>query len=134
MPTEAELRENFGLPLQDVAVKMGIQLTALKKLCRKYGVMKWPHRKLTAIEKKISMLRQQLAMPGGSQDAQAYLDIAQLEAQRDKIYAGNVSACTGAYDVANSPLQQPSPAALLQSNSSNGTPPLTTQARLKAVT
>ena len=29
----------------------------LKKLCRKYGVMQWPHRKLRSLEKKIASLR-----------------------------------------------------------------------------
>ena len=31
-------------PVEQVAKKFGMCTTALKKLCRKYGVMQWPHR------------------------------------------------------------------------------------------
>ncbi len=53
----AELREHFNMPLNEVAKKYGMCTTALKKLCRKYGVMQWPHRKLRSLEKKIASLR-----------------------------------------------------------------------------
>lgn len=45
------------MPLNEVAKKFGMCTTALKKLCRKYGVMQWPHRKLRSLEKKIASLR-----------------------------------------------------------------------------
>ena len=32
----------------EVAKKLGVCATALKKLCRKYGIARWPHRKLQA--------------------------------------------------------------------------------------
>ena len=35
----------------------GTGTTFLKKLCRKYGVEKWPQRKLRSIEKKIETLK-----------------------------------------------------------------------------
>jgi hypothetical protein len=39
MLSEKELREHFNMPLNEVAKKYGMCTTALKKLCRKYGVM-----------------------------------------------------------------------------------------------
>lgn len=57
MLSERELREHFNMPLNEVAKKYGMCTTALKKLCRKYGVMQWPHRKLRSLEKKIASLR-----------------------------------------------------------------------------
>lgn len=57
MLSEKELREHFNMPLNEVAKKFGMCTTALKKLCRKYGVMQWPHRKLRSLEKKIASLR-----------------------------------------------------------------------------
>eukprot|EP00961_Rhodomonas_salina_P215837 2915377-Rhodomonas_salina.2 len=39
MLSEKELREHFNMPLNEVAKKFGMCTTALKKLCRKYGVM-----------------------------------------------------------------------------------------------
>ena len=57
MLSEKELRDHFNMPLNEVAKKFGMCTTALKKLCRKYGVMQWPHRKLRSLEKKIASLR-----------------------------------------------------------------------------
>ena len=42
MLSEKELREHFNMPLNEVAKKYGMCTTALKKLCRKYGVMQVP--------------------------------------------------------------------------------------------
>ena len=39
MLSEKELRDHFNMPLNEVARKFGMCTTALKKLCRKYGVM-----------------------------------------------------------------------------------------------
>lgn len=39
MLSEKELRDHFNMPLNEVAKKYGMCTTALKKLCRKYGVM-----------------------------------------------------------------------------------------------
>jgi len=57
MLSEKELRDHFNMPLNEVAKKFSMCTTALKKLCRKYGVMQWPHRKLRSLEKKIASLR-----------------------------------------------------------------------------
>jgi len=61
--SERELREHFNMPLNEVAKKYGMCTTALKKLCRKYGVMQWPHRKLRSLEKKIASLRAEQVQP-----------------------------------------------------------------------
>ena len=64
MLSEKELRDHFNMPLNEVARKFGMCTTALKKLCRKYGVMQWPHRKLRSLEKKIASLRaEQVSIP-----------------------------------------------------------------------
>jgi len=62
--------------------------TALKKLCRKYGVMQWPHRKLRSLEKKIASLR---AEQRYTTDGQGNLDdeIRKLEAQRESLISGS---------------------------------------------
>ena len=54
---EKVLRDHFHLPLSEVAKKFGMCTTAFKKLCRKQGVMQWPHRTLRSLEKKIASLR-----------------------------------------------------------------------------
>jgi hypothetical protein len=58
--TEVILREHFHLPLQLVAKKFGMCTTAFKKLCRRFGIAKWPHRQLRGIDKKIAALKAEL--------------------------------------------------------------------------
>ena len=58
--THKELRVNFHLPLHTVAKKFGMCTTAFKKLCRRYGIAKWPHRQLRGIDMKIAALKAEL--------------------------------------------------------------------------
>jgi hypothetical protein len=44
--TGQTLREHFHLPLHTVAQKFGMCTTAFKKMCRRLGIMKWPHRQV----------------------------------------------------------------------------------------
>jgi len=91
MLSEKELREHFNMPLNEVAKKFGMCTTALKKLCRKYGVMQWPHRKLRSLEKKIASLR---AEQRYTTDGHGTLDdeIRKLEQQREALITGNGEA------------------------------------------
>ena len=70
-----------------VSVSISISFVALQ-----YGIIKWPYSKLAAIEKHIAALRAQIEGPVGRGNTQMHADLAQLESQRDKIYAGNVSS------------------------------------------
>jgi len=91
MLSEKELREHFNMPLNEVAKKFGMCTTALKKLCRKYGVMQWPHRKLRSLEKKIASLK---AEQRYTTDGQGHLDdeIRKLENQREALITGKGDA------------------------------------------
>eukprot|EP00961_Rhodomonas_salina_P049344 662772-Rhodomonas_salina.1 len=46
--TFAVLREHFDLPLHEVATKLGVCTTSIKKVCRKMGIKTWPHREMKA--------------------------------------------------------------------------------------
>jgi hypothetical protein len=48
------LRPHFHLPLGQAAKKIGVCKTALKKACRKIGIVGWPFRKLRAVERRIA--------------------------------------------------------------------------------
>jgi hypothetical protein len=41
-----ELQQYFGLPEKEVAKRLGICLTSLKKVCRSNGILRWPYRKV----------------------------------------------------------------------------------------
>jgi hypothetical protein len=48
-PSEKELKETFHLPLHMACIKFGLQKEELNKICRGYGIKRWPfsHRKRT---------------------------------------------------------------------------------------
>ena len=47
----------FHLPEKAVAKELGICLTSLKKLCRSYGITRWPFRKLKSISRMLKVVR-----------------------------------------------------------------------------
>lgn len=44
--TLEELQENFHLPINEVACKLGVCVTVLKQQCRELGIVRWPYRKV----------------------------------------------------------------------------------------
>jgi hypothetical protein len=52
-----DLHRCFHLPLVEVAKRLGVCTTLLKKICRKLGVKKWPHRQIRKIDNCISNLQ-----------------------------------------------------------------------------
>ncbi|KAG6976936.1 hypothetical protein JG688_00000877 [Phytophthora aleatoria] len=56
--TLEELRPYFGRPIVEVARKFGICTTFLKKICRRCGIKRWPHRQIRSLNRTIQMLEQ----------------------------------------------------------------------------
>jgi hypothetical protein len=54
MLSYAELAAHFRTPITQASESLGICQTSLKKMCRRYGLQRWPCRKLKLIDKKIS--------------------------------------------------------------------------------
>ncbi|GMH34699.1 hypothetical protein BSKO_02560 [Bryopsis sp. KO-2023] len=50
------LAQFFHLPINCAAKELGICPTVLKKICRKHGLTRWPHRKLRSIDKNLEKL------------------------------------------------------------------------------
>lgn len=51
-----ELRRFFHLPIAEVAKHFGTCTTALKKICRKLNISKWPYRQILSLTKSIQSL------------------------------------------------------------------------------
>ncbi|KAK8950172.1 Protein RKD3 [Platanthera guangdongensis] len=51
-----DLSDYFHLPISKAAKELRICSTALKKICRKHGIPRWPHRKIKSIDGRISNL------------------------------------------------------------------------------
>eukprot|EP01041_Mallomonas_annulata_P007427 gene7427-15178_t len=51
-----DLRQYFHLPIVEVAKQLGTCTTALKKICRKNRIKKWPYRQIRSITKSVQSL------------------------------------------------------------------------------
>ncbi len=54
--TLEELEAQYDTPLVHVAQKMGLSITMLKKVCRGYGIQRWPHRQIRSINRSITKI------------------------------------------------------------------------------
>lgn len=57
----------FHLPINDAAKELGMCLTVLKKICRKHGLKRWPHRKLKSIDKILDSLHKSFLNENGEE-------------------------------------------------------------------
>eukprot|EP00658_Telonema_sp_P-2_P052728 TRINITY_DN4099_c0_g1_i1.p1 TRINITY_DN4099_c0_g1~~TRINITY_DN4099_c0_g1_i1.p1 ORF type:complete len:298 (-),score=59.10 TRINITY_DN4099_c0_g1_i1:142-1035(-) len=54
------LQQHFSMPMAEAAKAFGVCLTFFKKLCRRNGIQRWPHRKLKSLQAKIVDLQTRL--------------------------------------------------------------------------
>ncbi|PSR93612.1 hypothetical protein CEY00_Acc28226 [Actinidia chinensis var. chinensis] len=69
----------FHLPINTAAKKMNVCPTVIKKVCRKHGLQRWPHRKIKSIERKISTVRENLNAGDVHEQARAQADLERLQ-------------------------------------------------------
>ncbi|KAL3660999.1 hypothetical protein V7S43_014015 [Phytophthora oleae] len=80
--TLEELRPHFGRPIVEVAREFGICTTFLKKICRRCGIKRWPHRQIRSLNRTIQMLEQVESMSSNPLDKERYA--AQIEELKQK--------------------------------------------------
>lgn len=56
--TVEELLPYFDLPIEKASNELRICVTTLKKICRKLGIRKWPHRSFNALNRRIKTLEE----------------------------------------------------------------------------
>ncbi|KAG5185837.1 putative NIN-like transcription factor [Tribonema minus] len=54
------LQSFYNVPLAELAKELGLSLTLLKKICRKYGIQRWPHRQIRSINKSAQELTERI--------------------------------------------------------------------------
>lgn len=52
-----QLKARFHLPMEDVARDFSVSPTLFKKICRRNGIPRWPHRKIRSIDRLIDTLK-----------------------------------------------------------------------------
>jgi len=80
-----KLKQHFHEPMADVARKFGVCTTFFKRICRTYGIKRWPFRKLQSIGKKIAQLRT-------VDTAQSKLKLDQLQVTLDRLQSSGVGS------------------------------------------
>ncbi|OWY99177.1 putative extracellular protein [Phytophthora megakarya] len=80
--TLEELRPHFGRPIVEVAREFGICTTFLKKICRRCGIKRWPHRQIRSLNRTIEMLEQVESVAKNPEDKDKYA--AQIEELKEK--------------------------------------------------
>jgi len=61
------LSQYFHVPINEAAKGLGVCATVLKKVCRRHGIPRWPHRKIKKLDTMIAML--ELSAAKGNSDA-----------------------------------------------------------------
>jgi hypothetical protein len=80
-----DLAQFFHLPLGTACSHLGIGGTVFKKICRKNGIPRWPHRKLCSIDKTISTLEERITSESADEKAVTQAQIEQLKSEKHSI-------------------------------------------------
>ncbi|DAZ98494.1 TPA: hypothetical protein N0F65_004931 [Lagenidium giganteum] len=79
------LRPHFEKPLAEVAAMFGICMTLMKKICRKNGVNRWPHRQIRGLRKSIWSIEKALRCCDSESQRRSYEE--HLRVQKVKLTA-----------------------------------------------
>ncbi|CBJ30079.1 Putative NIN-like transcription factor [Ectocarpus siliculosus] len=80
------MREYFNYPLRVSAEAMHISVTTLKRLCRRHGVKRWPHRQISGLNRTLGDLEAQHDAARGEEEIAAVEEeLRQLHRRREVI-------------------------------------------------
>eukprot|EP01121_Diplochlamys_sp_Union-15-3_P008346 TRINITY_DN2211_c0_g1_i1.p1 TRINITY_DN2211_c0_g1~~TRINITY_DN2211_c0_g1_i1.p1 ORF type:complete len:126 (-),score=15.76 TRINITY_DN2211_c0_g1_i1:463-840(-) len=83
--SRADLAQFFHMPITQAAREIGVCATVLKKMCRKNGIPRWPHRKIKSINKMIDTLHQSLPTSTPEDAVSIRFEIETLEKHKEHI-------------------------------------------------
>ncbi|KAK4388707.1 protein NLP1 [Sesamum angolense] len=76
----------FHLPISTASKEMNICPSAIKSICRKEGLLRWPYRKIKSIEAKIAKKKQSLNSNDADERARALAEIQELRRKLANLY------------------------------------------------
>jgi hypothetical protein len=88
------LKSHFHLPMVEASKKLGVCVTVLKKICRRFGISRWPHRKLRSVAKHIE--KHEKAFHKGYSDHFSYDEVLELCRKNPEKFS-NSSKRSGSY-------------------------------------
>lgn len=86
--TLGDFVQYFHLPIDHAAKKLHICPTVVKKVCRKYGLNRWPYRKIKSIQRQIETLTENLNTPNAEERARVEAEIERLQQVMTNFFAG----------------------------------------------
>ena len=81
--TQEDLSSCFHLPSEAACRKLGIGLTVLKRQCRKFGIKRWPFRKMKSLDRLITNV--QAGISPGDQNRTLVKSVEELEEQKARM-------------------------------------------------
>ncbi|KAJ0031148.1 hypothetical protein Pint_13716 [Pistacia integerrima] len=87
--TLEDLRNYFHLPIEEAARRLRLCPTVVKKICRRYGLHRWPYRKIKSLERQIQTATPRLNSNDPEERANAKAEIERLRREIDTASAGN---------------------------------------------
>ncbi|XP_031498772.1 uncharacterized protein LOC116263252 [Nymphaea colorata] len=87
----SDLVNYFHLPITVAAKHLAICPTVLKKVCRRNGMRRWPHRKIKSIDRNLLNLERSLAEASREDMESITAEIEKLRKERARICAGNAA-------------------------------------------
>ncbi|XP_002975726.2 uncharacterized protein LOC9630378 [Selaginella moellendorffii] len=89
----SDLSAYFHLSIVDAAKKLGVSQTTLKKACRKFGLKRWPGRKVRSLESTIHGLEHTIAVGQGAgmeELTEAYMrsEVLKLQQEMEQLVHG----------------------------------------------
>ncbi|GLT75965.1 hypothetical protein SLA2020_476540 [Shorea laevis] len=81
----------FHLPIEEAAKKMRLCPTVVKKICRRDGLTRWPHRKIKSMERQMSNWASNLRSNDPQVRVRAQTEIQRLQQEIEKICQGGSS-------------------------------------------
>ena len=81
--TREELAACFHLPSEAACRQLNIGLTVLKRQCRRFGIKRWPFRKMKSLDRLINNVQQ--GVSPGDQNRALIKSVEELEAQKRKM-------------------------------------------------
>ncbi|RLN89837.1 hypothetical protein BBJ28_00004069 [Nothophytophthora sp. Chile5] len=79
-----ELRPHFNKPMAVVAKELGVCITLMKKICRRNGLVRWPHRRIRSLVNRITSLQ---VLAGNATGAERKRFQAQIAGLREELSA-----------------------------------------------
>ncbi|CAK7352838.1 unnamed protein product [Dovyalis caffra] len=83
-----DFRQYFHLPIEDASRRLNLCPTVVKKICRKFGMNRWPYRKIKSIQRQLTDLQVLLNSNDAEERARAQAEILRLQEEMRNACSG----------------------------------------------